>query len=174
MPNPVVTIKKPYRPELLAVVQHAIEKILEDGGEVYEFGSGHSTVWFAQFSKVVSVESDEGWYKEVRKALRRSKLKASLYLVEPETMAATVDAYDMFDLILVDCVDAYRNDAVYRAMPHVKPGGWLILDDSQWPMLARARKLLSAWPWTIVKGMHRRHSGDVRDHQTSLYRRPDG
>ena len=172
MPKPVFSIKPPYTPELLPVVRLAVESILADGGDVFEYGSGYSTLWFAQFANVVSVEHDDEWYKELKRALRSAKLKAKTHLVAVEEIAGVIDDYDLFDLVLVDCEDGQRVSAVEKAIDHVKAGGWLLLDDSQWPTLARARKLLSAWPWTTISGMHYRHTGEVRDHQTSMYRKP--
>ena len=58
MPLPVIEIKPPYVPELLPVVQLIVERILADGGDVFEYGSGFSTLWLAEFADVVTVEHD--------------------------------------------------------------------------------------------------------------------
>jgi predicted O-methyltransferase YrrM len=168
-------MKAPYTPELLLVVQLAIERILADGGDVFEYGSGFGTIWFAKMANTVSVEDDDEWYAEVRKALKRTKQKVDYHLVPTNEMAQVIDDYDLFDLILVDCEDSQRAPALERSMSHVKPGGWLILDDSHWPNMKQIQKQLSAWPWTVIAGKHTRHwdhHGKVRDHQTSMYRRP--
>jgi len=147
MPKPVIPIVPPYTPELLPVVQYAVEGILAKGGEVFEFGSGYSTIWFASFAEVIAVEDDEEWYKELQKALKKAKPDPEpiVHLVEPETMAETIDDYELFDLILVDCRDDQRIPAIENSIPHVKPGGWLLLDDSHWPNMVNIKSLLKDW-----------------------------
>jgi len=172
MPKPVIPIRSPYSPELLTVVQFVVERILERGGDVFEFGSGFSTVWLAKFANVVSVEHDEEWYGEVLEALEREERDAVVHLVPEDAIPGVIDGYGEFDMVLVDSIDRQRVRAAELAMTHVRPGGWLLLDDSHWPMLAQARKLLGAWPCTVISGPHLRHNGQRRDHQTSFYRRP--
>ena len=177
MPKPTIPIKPPYTPELLPIVQYAIEGILGKGGEVFEYGSGYSTLWFAKFASVISVEDDEEWYKELQKALKKAKLDSEpiVHLVEPDKMSETIDDYELFDLVLVDCRDDQRMPAVVRAIPHVKIGGWLLLDDSHWPNMAHIQDYLKGWSNTTISGRHHRHwthHGAVRDHQTSFYQRP--
>jgi predicted O-methyltransferase YrrM len=167
----VIPIEPPFRPELLLPVQLIIERILDNGGNVFEFGSGHSTLWFAEFCNVVSVEHDQEWYDEVMGALGNTRYEATVHLVFEDEIADSIENYGDFDLILVDCLADQRTRAARLAMSHVKPGGWILLDDSHWPSLAQARKLLSAWPPATVSGAHRRLDGTVRNHQTSLYRR---
>lgn len=178
MPKPVFPIVPPYTPELLLVVQYAVENILGGSGIVFEYGSGYSTLWFAQLADVVSVEHDEEWSNEVIRALIETGPdwpdKVAYMLVGKENMPGIIHKYhyDAFDLVLVDCVANQRNRAVKAAMPHVKLGGWLLLDDSHWPTLKESRELLKEWPCTIVRGPHIRHTGVTRYHQTSMYQRP--
>ncbi len=174
----VIPIKPPYTPEFLSVAQLAIEGFLADGGDVFEYGSGHSTLWFSQFANVASVEHDEEWSKEVIRALietgRDWPDKVAYRFVEKENMPGIIHRYryDAFDLVLVDCLDAQRSPAVKAAMPHVKPGGWLVMDDSNWPLWDPAKDLLKTWPYTEMRGPHIRKNGDLRSHETRIYRRP--
>jgi predicted O-methyltransferase YrrM len=165
-------MKPPYKPELLPVVQYVIEHILSDGGDVFEYGSGNSTVWLAEFADVVTVEHDEEWSDELMAVLEATELKVDCHLTQGDRMAQVINKYDLFDLVFVDCWDIFRNDAVKEAIPHVKPGGWLILDDSHRPMFDRAQRLLKDWHCTVISGLHLRYTGIEARHQTSLYRRP--
>ena len=172
MPLPVIPINPPYIPELLPVVQLIVERILADGGDVFEYGSGFSTLWFAEFADVVTVEHEKEWYDEVVRALDESGREADHHLVYPPAIPSVIDDYDLFDLILVDCWDDERIPAVRAAMPHVKPGGWLLLDDANWPRLSHARNALSKWPLTEVKGYSKGHKPHASNRQTNFYRRP--
>lgn len=51
-----------------------------------------------------------------------------------------IDAYGEFDLILVD--GAARASCIAHAVPHVKPGGWLVIDNT------------GDRPWYLVNNMH--------------------
>lgn len=172
MPRVILDFVAPYTPEFLPVAQFAIEGMLAGGGDVFEYGSGHSTLWFAQFANVVTVEDDEGWYMRVKKALEKEGLTADQHIVPEAEMPGVIDQYDTFDLVLVDCWDYQRVPAVKAAMPHVKVGGWLVLDDSHWPLLAPAKEMLNTWPYTEMRGPHLRKTGLLRGHQTRIYERP--
>ena len=170
----VIPIKPPFTPEFLSVTQLAIEGFLADGGDVFEYGSGHSTLWFAGFSDVVTVEDNADWYQEIVSALDSSGLEADTHYVLVADMPQIIDYYDMFDLILVDCRDDQRCWAALAAMTHVKPGGWLVLDDSDWPLWTPAKDRLRTWPYTEMRGPHIRKTGELRSHETRIYERPNG
>lgn len=168
----LIPIREPYTPELMPVVQMTIEGILKNGGRVFEFGSGYSTVWLAGMAEVMSVEHDPEWYDEVKGALKCSGRWAYLQLMDEQKLPGAIECQGLFDLVFVDCIDRQRVAAVEHSMPHVMPGGWLVLDDTRWRMLAAAKDMLDAWPHAIIKGRHVRHNGLIRDHQTTFYRRP--
>jgi predicted O-methyltransferase YrrM len=172
MYNPVIPITPPYTPEFLRVAQLAIEGYLANGGDVFEFGSGHSTVWFAQFANVVSVEHDKEWYNEVVAALADASLEAKIHLVKEENIPNVINDYELFDLVLVDCWDFQRADAAMKAIEHVKPGGWLVMDDSNWPLWKPVKEALLTWPYTEMRGPHIRKNGQRRSHETRIYERP--
>lgn len=178
MPRPVLTIKEPYTPEMIGEAVELVEGLLHEDMDVFEYGSGYSTVWLAQrVKRVVFVEHDRAWYEETDRALREvgrvSKTKG-VYVEDENDIAGAIEHYGEFDLILVDCLDRQRVSAVAEAVDHVKPGGYLVLDDSQWNMLQPARQALEALGWNAVthNGQHRRKNGDVRYHQTTIYQRP--
>ncbi len=170
----LIPIKPPYTPEFLSVAQLAIEGYLAAGGDVFEYGSGHSTLWFAGFSDVVTVEDDEEWHKEILSALRLSGRYADWHYVLAANIPGVIEHYDMFDLVLVDCRDDQRAPAARAAMTHVKPGGWLVLDDSDWPLWNPVKDMLKSWPYTEMRGPHIRKTGDLRSHETRIYERPNG
>jgi len=127
--------------------------------QVFEWGSGGSTLYFAdKCCHVVSVEHDSGWFEhdsgwfgEVelssRKALRllvppepgaltmpHSKSDPEAYYSECmgdvnfRKYAGSIDDYGMFDLVFVD--GRARPSCLLHGHKHVKPGGFLLLDNS--------------------------------------------
>lgn len=179
MPRLILNIEPPYTPEFLPEAAAAVEDLLDEDSRVFEFGSGYSTVWFAGLcDDVVTVEHDPQWAEEVERALREARRWSKVELVKVEhedDIGPSIDLYGDFDLVLVDCLDRQRTEAVERAMSHVRPGGYLVLDDSHWSLLSVARRLLAGW--TVVErynGDHTRKSGITKAHQTTIYQRPLG
>jgi len=165
----ILSIVPPCTPELLPEVQKAIKEKLADGGRVFEYGSGFSTVWFAEFADVVSVEDHPGWFAEVNAGLERAGLEAEVLFARTKSIADQIDACGMFDLVLVDCWDYERMASLERCKAHVKPGGWVVLDDSHWPMLADADNVMTGWDSLQIGGHLTRHNGLIRYHQTTIY-----
>ena len=173
----LIELVGPARPELLPVVRYAIERILRDGGRVLEFGSGHSTVWFAELgAEVVSVEHDRVWEEAVCRWLAERGLAVKLWLCKAKHAALIADKYEdgWFDLVLIDNYQYSRYACLKAARAKVRPGGWLILDDAQWPDFVDVPKLLRDWERYDVLGMHHRTSGITALVRTDFYQRPGG
>jgi hypothetical protein len=107
---------------------------------VFEYGSGNSTLfWAARAASVTSVEDDERWY-----AINRHRVPANCRLVfEPDLRryTDTIAAHPGgFDIIVVDgpARGRTRYKCAMRALNHLRPGGLIILDNSDWlPQSAR-------------------------------------
>jgi SAM-dependent methyltransferase len=108
-----------------------------------EFGSGRSTVWFAQrVSALTSIEHDPDWHDRVSKELAmRSLRNVECLLVEKDVedgkgqdsaYVRTTDKFskNSFDFILVD--GAYRDNCALVSLELLRPGGILIIDDAHW------------------------------------------
>jgi len=163
-------------PEILLVAQLAIERLMQPGSRVLEFGSGHSTIWFAEMGCVVtSVEHNLDWFESVKDWLAERDLKAKVILRSPETFATVcLDFEDnSLDLVLVDGTHGqYRIDCIRASKNKICPGGWLVLDDSHWKQVKGVPELLEGWVRMDVSGMHLRHTGVLKGAKTSFYRRP--
>ncbi|MDF3130547.1 class I SAM-dependent methyltransferase [Kiritimatiellaeota bacterium B1221] len=99
---------------------------------ILEFGSGKSTLFFAaKAAHVVSVEHQPEWADRVESWLRSEHLseKATLIRCTPEqtALAAFTHHPQNYDLILIDGVD--RLQCAINSLPHLKPGGWLVIDN---------------------------------------------
>jgi predicted O-methyltransferase YrrM len=173
MPSPVITFEPPYTPEMLPEAQAAIEALLTPGASVFEYGSGHSTLWLAGLgADVVSVEHDPEWYIAILNELENTGLDAGIYLVDETDLPHTIAQFGQFDMVIVDCLDRRRIDAIIAARPHVKQGGHMVIDDSQWRMLQDAPALLRGWEPVTFSGDLTRKTGAVRFHETTIYKRP--
>lgn len=101
---------------------------------VFEYGSGNSTLfWGASAKQVVSAEEDERWY-----AALKPKLPGNCELVLETDLARYVDVIrqypDGFDVIVVDGAARGRTrlKCSHVAIECLRPGGLIILDNSDW------------------------------------------
>jgi predicted O-methyltransferase YrrM len=115
-----------------------------------EFGSGRSTLWFAErVAHLTSVEEDERYHRAAATALARRGLdNVDLVLAPcdvPEHLGAQ-SAYvgtlrrfpeSSLDFALID--GAYRAHAARLAMPRIRPGGLMIIDNVDWYLPSRSR-----------------------------------
>jgi hypothetical protein len=111
-----------------------LEQLDFSGCSVFEYGAGNSTLfWAARAGQVISVEDDEGWHR-----LMLSKVPANCRLIHQEDLARYVDAIEEFpagfDVIVVDGAarGLTRLKCARAAVPYLKPGGMIILDNADW------------------------------------------
>lgn len=108
---------------------------------VFEWGSGISTIWYAQRVKtLVSIEHHEGWFFKVTDWLEEKNLaNVDLHYLPPDeagefqkyTQSILQYADNFFDLVAID--GRNRVECARQAASKVKIGGYLILDDSHRP-----------------------------------------
>jgi predicted O-methyltransferase YrrM len=166
----------PERPWIVPASIGWLRRRIRSDWSVLELGSGRSTVWFARRAgTVISFEDNEHWHPRTRARLEEtglSNVDLRLRPVEdlPREVAELPDA--SFDLVVVDFLEApavTRVDCVKPAMKKVRPGGYLLLDDSDRPGYMPAYELLGGW-------RERRFSG-IKDEwpeacETAIFRRP--
>lgn len=116
---------------------------------VFEYGGGGSTLWFLERgATVVTVEHHPGWAAELRRRITSDRWT----LVErssDDAFAAYVGAIeehpdDSFDVVVVDGRERAR--CLTAAMPKVRPGGLLIVDDID---RERYRAAIDATGWPV-------------------------
>ena len=157
---------------------------LPAGARVFEYGGGGSTLWLEDHgASVTCAEHHEAWYQQLGLAVQpstRLMYRASAPTgtigseVEPGFLDSYVDAIcdepdASLDLVIVD--GRARVECVRRAMPKIKPGGLLLLDDTGRPRYGPAIALLAGWERHVFEGLK---PGDVFPGQTSVWRRPGG
>lgn len=134
-----------------------LESYITPESKVFEYGSGGSTLWLSdRGAQVHSVEHHPQWAEIVRTRLdKENRTNCILSLIEPkengspkpytteskrshksETLDFSeyvdkINEYEdgTFDLVIVD--GRARISCVLTALPKVKKGGYLLLDDSQ-------------------------------------------
>jgi predicted O-methyltransferase YrrM len=165
----------PERPWIVPAAIGWLRRHIRSDWSILELGSGRSTAWFARRAgHVISLEDNEFWYQQTQERLRRAGLEVDLRLMPvkefPDQVADLPD--ETFDLVVVDFLEApevTRIDALRPAREKVRPGGDLLLDDSDRPGYAEAYELLRGW-------RERRFVG-VKDEwpeacETAIFQRP--
>lgn len=105
-----------------------------------EWGSGRSTLWIAKrVGGLKSIEHDQNWYTRIKDSLQRANLTNVDYNYAPIDAAGPelppyVEAGADFEPETLDfaVVDGkLREECLTVAMPRLKPGGYLILDNAE-------------------------------------------
>lgn len=143
---------------------------------VFEYGSGGSTIFIGnQGATVVSVEHDEGWSRVVSERLEELGIeKVDQRCISPERSRGdgytspvreyrgksfreyvhSIDEFPdrSFDLVIVD--GRARNDCVRVALPKIRQGGVLLLDNSDRGRYRPALDLLAKYPGRTFRGLN--------------------
>ncbi len=140
---------------------------LDPNMRVFEYGSGGSTLFFAnRVGEVISVEHDPEWHARTNAAIAARDIRNCTYLLRPPTPNAhsrftstdreyegldfadyvtAIDAYpdESFDLVSVD--GRARTACVLAARTKVRPGGLILLDNSDRPEYSEAIEALETY-----------------------------
>ena len=97
---------------------------------VFEFGSGYSTLFWANRARTVtSVESDPHWYEVISKQVPGN---ARIILESQPSLYIDTIIGERYDLIVIDGIENLRQDCAKKAVTAILPGGMVILDNSDW------------------------------------------
>jgi FkbM family methyltransferase len=99
--------------------------------KVFEWGSGNSSLFFAEHSsKVVSIESNPDWFEYV---VQHKKSNQDVLLKTPAEYCSCITDFDeKFELIVIDGDIFRRLECAQYALSYLKDGGLLLLDNSDW------------------------------------------
>jgi len=108
-----------------------LKERLNDSLSLLEFGSGNSTLFFAERTKkIISLEHNKNWHQKIS-----SKLPENVELIytssatEKEYLQPLVENNLKFDVIIIDGI--YRNECIMNSINHLSERGVIILDDSE-------------------------------------------
>ncbi|MGH9890447.1 MAG: class I SAM-dependent methyltransferase [bacterium] len=112
----------------------ALSRSLTGTESVFEFGSGGSTLWFAErVGHVVSIEGDKDWHDNLQPRLPDNATLVHHHFSDVEgylgQLAKATHERGAFDVVLVDG-GADRSRACELAAEALKPSGLIILDNS--------------------------------------------
>lgn len=109
-----------------------LEPKVKPDWRVFEWGSGFSTLWWSKrVASVDSIESNEGWVKEVR---GRADDNVTLsYCPDEASYVGAIERHkdNKLDVIVID--GDHRNECAKVAMDYIKPNGIIIFDNSDGP-----------------------------------------
>jgi hypothetical protein len=146
----------------------------------FEWGSGRSTAWFAQhLGSLTSIEHELGWFKIVQEKLKRQGIRnvthrhiplnhppeepyRPIYDPIPDYVAAVDEFRDgTLDFASVD--GHYRNACVAAVIRKLKPGGLLLIDNTDW---------LSLPEWGVPPDWELVHQSRNVMTETTIWRKP--
>ena len=130
--------KNPNSPWLTRDAIKVISSLIKSSDSVLEFGSGRSTVWFAErVAKITSVESNGDWYKAVEEMLKPYATKTNYIFIKETTgwlqeYRQVIDKLpaQSFDLCLVD--GGPRALCALHSLSKIRSGGYLVIDNVNW------------------------------------------
>lgn len=100
------------------------------GKDVFEWGCGFSTLyWGARARSVFSVESNLKWIGKIEPRLP-ANCKIIHTTLDIEDYAGKISQFQQFDIIIIDGYTHTRTTCCEKALQHLKPGGIIILDNS--------------------------------------------
>jgi len=182
-------LEPPYLPLVGESAQAFFEEIIEPHFKIFEWGAGASSLWFAQrAAEVISVENVLEWYRYIL-----TLAPANLEIILEEGCKNTpgwrhnldhyLDAINWFpdgyfDLVFSDGWAESRSQCPRRAMPKVRLGGWIVVDDVTWnPAKYGADPLIEAgWAQTRKPGIvlvERTWDEHGRKNTTAFFQRPE-
>ena len=154
-----------------------LEMIIRPDWRCFEWGCGGSTIWLGdRCESIVSVEHDSDWALKTQRVLPRGKYllippqegeigpdkaNPTHYRAGPiggvnfQQYATSIIDQGPFDLVLVD--GRARASCLIHAVPEVRPGGWLVLDNAERGYyLEHTAHLMEGWErvWFTGHGPH--------------------
>jgi predicted O-methyltransferase YrrM len=166
----------PERPWIVPAAIGWLRRRIRPDWSVLELGSGRSTAWLAaRADRLLSLEDNAFWHQRTRESLERAGVaNVDLRLRRVEDFPAEIAPlpHAGFDLVVVDFLESSevtRIDCIHDVREKVRPGGLLLLDDSDRPGYAEAFELLSGWRFRTFVGVK---DGWPEVCETGVFRRP--
>jgi hypothetical protein len=166
----------PREPWIVHPATRWLGRVAEPDWSALELGAGHSTLWLARrVGTLLTLESDPRWARRVERELEGPAIeRCHIERLPVERFPAFVSGLPdgSFDLVFVDHTDVpgtTRADSVAAAREKVRPGGLLVLDDSDRELYAAVDRLLAGWSVRRFAGIKPRRLPLAAE--TSVYRR---
>lgn len=133
---------KPY-PWLPGDAVRFLDEYLNREMDVLEFGCGQSTIWIShRVNMIHSVETNETWALHFKNKFTIDNVNANIEInLHPWESPKRADM--MWDFILVD--GRKRVWCFTESLPYLKPGGVIMLDNSEREEYAECFDLVKGW-----------------------------
>jgi predicted O-methyltransferase YrrM len=142
-----------------------------------EWGSGRSTIWFAQrVEQLTSVEHDEAWYRRTQAEVTAAGMTNVRLLLKESRRddyvgVATTFEPESLGCVLIDGVPELRDACALAAVPLVQRAGLLVIDNANWylpsPSRAPSSRARSDGPASAQWTEFQRRVADWRVYWTS-------
>lgn len=107
-----------------------LEPRLKKTFDVFEYGSGNSTLWYAsRVNTIKAVEHDKQWYEEVKKKLHSNASIVHRALDKGEYAKEVSAEKKKYHIVIIDGRD--RNNCVYESIKMLTDDGVVIYDNTQ-------------------------------------------
>ncbi|RDS76746.1 hypothetical protein DL238_03400 [Alteriqipengyuania lutimaris] len=125
--------KRPSVPWISYDAQALLDMRLNKSMRMLEYGSGMSTVWYAErVGHVVSIDDFHPWYEKVKANLESRGVQNVTYRyaegVEDYCSPTEQERDGGFDFIMID--GSYRDTCAQKALELINPGGMIYLDNA--------------------------------------------
>ncbi len=155
---------------VMAAITQLEDELVQPGWLSFEWGCGGSTLWLSQWIySVVSLEHDEEWHRQTTAELAHYGI-GNVELVRADLggpYESYIDHYPdgHFDLISID--GRNRSTCLAHAVPKLRRGGVLVLDNSEREQYQAAIAAhLAGWQrWDHL-------SGNSEGWTTAIWRKP--
>lgn len=145
LPTTMISNKPWLVPSAVTYLRMILLRVIDCGGcvKVIETGSGGSTLFFAEYAEqLLSFEHSRKWFKIVDKELEhydRTFIELRFDPDYPKKGLRNLD-YD-YDIALID--GRGRVKSIETVLPHIKDGGYLILDNAERKRYSKAVRMLN-------------------------------
>lgn len=103
-----------------------VDERLDDSLRVFEYGSGGSTVWYAnRVDEIISVEHDTKWFETSRSL---APTNAEVVYRPENRYPRAITEFGTFDVVVIDGI--HRNECVESVLDHLSNVGVVIWDDT--------------------------------------------
>lgn len=121
---------------------HFLDQRVTKKLNVFEYGSGNSTMWWAKKAKsVIAVEDDEFWQKKVQSRMPKNA-KVIYRPLGEEYSGAVKDQKGLFDVVVVD--GRLRVDCATASIEKLSKAGVIVWDNTDRERYQKGIKLLES------------------------------
>ena len=122
--------------------------------EVFEFGSGTSTLWYAKRCRhIISIEDDPEWFERQTARMQTHHNVQVIFETDPDSYANKLRSLGrLFDIVIVD--GSHRLKCLRNSVDWVRPGGCIVVDntDQQGDLADFARQSFPAECLSVLSG----------------------